>query len=108
MNTTVDKIISLLEQKKLTQNQLAEYLGLRSNCVSEWKVGKTQSYKKHLEKIAEFLEVPIEFLLGSEQNIECPCPDSTVSQLIAAYNDLSLSDKARALTYVCSLKEGTV
>ncbi|MCQ2076515.1 MAG: helix-turn-helix domain-containing protein [Bacteroidaceae bacterium] len=114
--TTIDKIAALLEQKHLTQTQLSEFLGLKSYCLSEWRAGKTQSYKKHLEKIAEFLEVPVSYLLSDtdERPIHCVMDsgitysskvDSTTEQLLNVYNALSLSDKAKALTYVCELAE---
>ncbi len=110
---TVDKISLLLEQKHLTQSQLSEYLGLKSYCVSEWKSGKTQSYKKYLEKIAQFLEVPVSELIsdssdsikyGTDSGSKCSSQeDQTAFELLQAYYALSLKNKARALAYVCEL-----
>jgi repressor LexA len=108
---TAEKITNLLKEHNKEQQDLANYLGISPVTISEWKSGKTRSYRKHLNKIAEFLNVPLEYFeseSNSNSNLECPCPDTTVAQLVEAYNDLSLSDKARALTYVCNLKDGSI
>lgn len=59
----VDKIIMLLEQKDKSQKELTDYLGLEKSTFSAWKSGKSKSYSKYISKIAEFLNVPINFLL---------------------------------------------
>ena len=50
----IDKIMYLLEHKKCNQNDLSDYLNIPENKISEWKKGKTKSYKKYIYKIAEF------------------------------------------------------
>ena len=60
----VNKIIYLFECKERSQKELAEYLNIPENKISEWKSGKTKSYKKYILKIAEFFNVSTDYLLN--------------------------------------------
>ncbi len=74
----IDKIMYLLERKKCNQNDLSDYLNIPENKISEWKKGKTKSYKKYIYKIAEFFDVSTDYLLNDN--------------IPVVYNDLSLSN----------------
>ena len=63
---TIDKIIELLKARGYSQKALTDYLGIRKNIFSQWKNGTTESYRKYLEQIAEFLGVSVGELIGSE------------------------------------------
>lgn len=63
---TFDKIDMLLKQQKKKQIQLTDFLGLNKNAYSDWKIGRTSSYTKHLSQIAEFFDVSVDYLLGKE------------------------------------------
>lgn len=43
-----------------------EYLGLGKTAFTGWKNGDNASYKKHIDKIAEFFGVSTDYLLGVE------------------------------------------
>lgn len=62
----LDNIMSCLSYKKLKQKDLCDYLGISSQAFTNWKNGNTNSYLKYLNKISEFLDVPMEQLLGRE------------------------------------------
>ena len=59
----LDNVLRIMFEKNISQKELADYLGIRNYQVSEWKNGKTKSYMKHLDKIAEFLNVPLSELM---------------------------------------------
>lgn len=63
---TLDIILKELKVQKKSQKELAEYLGMSKNAVSEWKSGRNEAYKKHLKEIAEFLNVTMTYLLDEE------------------------------------------
>lgn len=73
----IDKIMYLLEHKKCNQNDLSDYLNIPENKISEWKKGKTKSYKKYIYKIAEFFDVSTDYLLND--NIPVVCNDLSLS-----------------------------
>ena len=61
-------ILEELELRGKKQKDLCDYLGINSNVFTSWKNGRNKSYTKHLPKIAEFLGVTVEFLLGNEKS----------------------------------------
>lgn len=60
---TVEKIMFLLQSKNLEQKDLADFLGVRRQTITDWKSGKTQSYNKYIEKIANYFNVSVDYLL---------------------------------------------
>lgn len=67
---TIDKIIQLLSEKKRTQKELTDFLGIEKSVFSAWKSGSSQSYKKYLPEIANFLDVSVGYLLGQEEKLD--------------------------------------
>ena len=67
--TTLDAILYILKEKKLSQKELCESLNLNKTAVTNWKKGNNNSYMKHLPKIAEFLGVNVNTLLYPNVNI---------------------------------------
>lgn len=62
---TLYKILQLIKKNGLTENEFTKKVGLNKSAVSDWKSGKTSSYNKHLPKIAEVLDVSIDYLLDN-------------------------------------------
>lgn len=73
---TIDIIINLLNEKGIEQKELAEYLGVHPQLITEWKAGRTKSYKKYIDKIADFFGVSTDYLLGKDQNKKRPTPEA--------------------------------
>lgn len=70
---TLDKILYLLHKQNKKQKDLTDFIGLTKNTFTNWKLGTSQSYKKHIDKIAEFFGVSADYLLGiEEQTIKKP------------------------------------
>ncbi|UVX37085.1 MAG: helix-turn-helix domain protein [Bacteriophage sp.] len=67
---TIDKIIQLLSEKKRTQKELTDSLGIEKSVFSAWKSGNSQSYKKYLPEIANFFDVSVGYLLGQEEKLD--------------------------------------
>lgn len=64
---TFDKIVFLLQSQKRSQKELCDYLDLHAQAFTDWKSGKSESYKKYLPQIASFFKVPVDFLLDGIQ-----------------------------------------
>lgn len=62
-----DKIKTLRKTKKLTQEQLAEYLGVSSQAVSKWETGLSCPDIEMLPKIAIFFETTVDDLLDYDK-----------------------------------------
>lgn len=61
--STLDKILQLLKEKKQSQKDLTDYLGLSKNTFTSWKADRNQSYLKYIDKIADFFNVTTDYLL---------------------------------------------
>lgn len=79
----LNNIIQVLKENKRKQVDLTNYLGITKNAFTNWKNGDNTSYMKHLPKIAEFLGVSVDYLLGNN-----PPSDGTVFTY-AFYNELT-------------------
>lgn len=65
---TLEIIEKLLIDKKKQQIDLAKFLGVSKQTLSNWLHGGNSGYTKHLNKIAEFFNVSVDYLLGREEN----------------------------------------
>ncbi|HAQ40144.1 MAG TPA: hypothetical protein DCM73_04435 [Clostridiales bacterium] len=66
---TLNKIIMLMRTNKKEQIELALFLDIDKSVVSSWISGRSKSYTKYIDKIAEFFNVSTDYLLGSEEKI---------------------------------------
>ena len=64
MDTTIERILNLLKTKGIKDKDFVSAIGIYSSALSEWKSGKSDSYKKHIDKIADYLGVSSDYLLG--------------------------------------------
>lgn len=62
--TIGDRIRAVRKSKDLTQKELAKRLGISDVCVAQWECHKRNPTSDSLKKIANGLEVSVEYLLG--------------------------------------------
>ena len=63
---TQNRIKKLRKQAKLSQQTLADQIGVFCNTISNWETGYSQISLENAKKVAEYFGVTIEYLLGSE------------------------------------------
>lgn len=68
--SVLDKVCELLKQQGKKQKDLTDFLGISKNSFTDWKSGRIKSYTKHIPKIAEFLGVSTDYLLGVEPKLD--------------------------------------
>lgn len=76
--TISSRIFALLKQQSKTQTALAAYIGIRVATVSAWKAQSTDPSANLLEKIAEFFDVSVDYLVTGKEY--APAPSQTVNQ----------------------------
>ena len=54
------------DAKRLTDYKVAKATGISRSTFSDWKSGRSSPKLEKLRKIADFLEVPVEFITGEE------------------------------------------
>ena len=64
MDICVERIMSLIAEKKCTNKALAEYIGIQPSLISDWKNGNSTSYHKYITSISEYFDVSTEYVLG--------------------------------------------
>ena len=68
-NEILNNIFYKLKAKGVRQKDLAEYLGISENAITQWKTRKTSSYLKHIDQLAEYFGVSPQELLSPEKEL---------------------------------------
>ena len=76
----LNKISVLLREKKKTQKELCNHLGLKQQAFTNWKSGNNDSYKKYLPQIADYFGVSVGYLLGEEEKEKEPIVEDEFSE----------------------------
>ena len=90
--SVLDNITKLLDEQGKKQKDLTDYLGISKNAYTDWKSGRIKSYNKHIPKIAEFFNVPIERL--HDLNYSVPVKNDPDLFILDMYKKLDIEDKA--------------
>ena len=61
------KILALLWEKGIDEKEFCLSIGINKSAVTDWKKGKTASYKKHLPKIADFFSLPLAYFTDDKK-----------------------------------------
>ena len=77
---TKEILKSLREEKKLTQDELAERVMVTRQAVSRWETGETQPNTDTLKLLSKEYDVSINTLLGSPRQLVCQCCGMPLSE----------------------------
>lgn len=95
-----DNLRGLLAEKGRTQGELADFVGVKPNTVSDW-LNKGNSPKlQHLYRISEFFAVSFDRIFLGEDTSSAPL-DNAARELLTIYNNLDNEGKTivRAASY---------
>jgi transcriptional regulator with XRE-family HTH domain len=67
MHTAGENIRKYREQKKVSQEEMAQSLNVTRQTVSSWETGRTEPDLDTLHRIAQYLEVTVEELIYSQR-----------------------------------------
>ena len=65
---TQNRIRELRKKGRLSQQALADQIGVFRNTISNWETGYSQISLENAKKVAEYFGVTIDYLLGSESD----------------------------------------
>lgn len=91
----LDRIIELLGDRD--QKELTKYLGLNNVAFSEWKSGKSKSFRKYLIEIADFFNVSLDFLVFGKETSNIKNITEDEKALLNYYKELDAQDKGSVL-----------
>ena len=75
---SLDKILSLLSEKGIQQKTFAENIGVTKHTITDWKNGRSKSYMKYIDKIADFFDVSADYLLEKTDD-KSPLPKEAIN-----------------------------
>ena len=102
---TLEKIIDLVNSRCTNDQQFLSDLNFNRTLLSDWKSGKSKSYLKHINKIAEYFNVSTDYLLGNEQKEKAPSQLSErAKRILEAVNQLS-EEEQEAFLLILEKKE---
>jgi transcriptional regulator with XRE-family HTH domain len=94
-----DKLKELRKNRGLTQNDVAEFVGVKQNSYNSWENGKREPNFSKLQKLAKYFNVSTDYLLDSEKqfyfslkNILELLPERQYSVDVSVYFSESLSE----------------
>ena len=89
-----DILLNLREKNHLTQEQMAERIGVTRQAVSRWETGMTQPNPELLKILSREFGVSINTLLGSPRTLYCQCCGMPLSDdaMISREADGSLNE----------------
>ena len=74
----LQKILSLLTEKGIQQKTFAENIGVTKHTITDWKNGRSKSYMKYIDKIADFFDVSADYLLEKTDD-KSPLPKEAIN-----------------------------
>lgn len=87
MANFAERIKERREACELTQDQLAEKLGISREAISQWESGETTPRHKRLREIAAQVKCSVSYLTGGK---DVPMPDE---KLLKKYHSLKAEDR---------------
>ena len=94
----------LLDKKGVKNADVSRATGISNMTLSDWKRGKSVPKADKMQKIAEFLNVSVDYLMTGEEK-EVPTFSKEHIELISAYDKLSSADKLAIMQIIKSLSE---
>lgn len=82
MDITIKRIVEEMKIQGIRNIDMAEFIGVTSNVITDWKSGRIKSYLKYLYQIADFLGVSVEYLKGEtdDKGIKKAAPEGAESE----------------------------
>ena len=72
MDEMLTRIFKCIGVKRGAQKDLAEYLGIHPNVITNWKNGSNKSYRGYVDEISNYFNVTTDYLLTGEQKEKAP------------------------------------
>ena len=103
----IEKINLIMLEKKIKNKDVAAFLNLKPQLVSDWRSGRSRSYEKYLPQLAAFFGVKVDYFVNNgplnfngAQNSEKGAGEE---ELLRKYNLHSEKGKKKAIEYIDDL-----
>lgn len=111
--TVIERVVNILEKKSIQQKELCQNTGIKEATFSGWKKNYRNIPNEELIKIADYLQVPIRYLLTGEdeESVLAFISRNTrelneqEEELLRIFNALPVRGKAALLSHAYELEE---
>ena len=94
----IERMLEVMQEKRISQQELVEYLGLANGIFTNWKYRGSKSYMTYIDKIAECLGVSKSYLIsGEDEQINRDSITRFEVEIIRMLRELD--DRKRELSY---------
>lgn len=104
---TLTKILGIMKEQRVSQQEICRYLNLTKHAFSDWKSGKSESYLKYLPQIAEYLDVSVDYLLGktpSPERENIPEDEKRLRDLLSQMSEEQLKTALKIISAIAEEK----
>ena len=103
-NEILNNILNHMKIKGVRQTDVARYLGISDNAVSQWKTHTSKSYMKYLDQLAEYFDVTTDELIHTnKKNIYEHHLSQEEQTLLTQYRQLPEDVKKRIAQLIGSI-----
>lgn len=95
-NSTLPRLFEIIEERKITAKELADATGIAKSSIAMWRSGARKPKIEAIQSIADYLNVPLEYLTGSEKKEE----NKLDLKIQVEVKQLSDEQKADVLKYI--------
>lgn len=85
MDVTITRIVQLIKKANLPEAAFGEALGMGKNTVNNWKAGRSKTYLKKIDSIADYFGVSVDYLLGRTDDPHPVLSNDDVKKAIDEY-----------------------
>jgi transcriptional regulator with XRE-family HTH domain len=104
MNIVLCKILSLVWESGLGEVEFCKEVGINKSAITDWKRGKTKSYEKHIQTIANYFNLPASYF---SDKFEHPLDNQTPQaynkydeQLLNIFRELNEEGQRAAVAHI--------
>ena len=85
MDVTITRIVQLIKKANLPEAAFGEALGMGKNTVNNWKAGRSKTYLKKIDSIADYFGVSVDYLLSRTDDPHPAISNDDVKNAIDEY-----------------------
>jgi transcriptional regulator with XRE-family HTH domain len=97
MDIILQRIFELIGKKHGSQKEIANFLQISSNNITDWKSGKNKSFRLYVDKIAEYYNVSSDWIYGKTDTKTEKAAPTNEDDLVLTKEQIDLIKKIHLL-----------
>lgn len=107
MERLAQKIVELRKKNGKTQQELADFLGVKVACVCHWEKGRRTIHAHYITKLAEFFNVSTDYLFSyaPQQEREYHELEKEIFSLVEELEEEEINEVAKFIEFLTSKRK---